>query len=91
MRCSCGRKMREAEVEFAGFRLKGFKCECGEEALNPWDVELVRQLKHEPIKARKVANSLVITLPKPLAKLARISAGDKLRWRVSGNQLILEK
>ena len=83
--------MREAEVEFAGFKLKGFKCGCGETALNPWDVELVRQLKHEPIKARKVANSLVITLPKPLAKLARINAGDKLRWRVSGNQLILEK
>jgi len=83
--------MKEAQVEFAGFKLKGFKCGCGEEALSPADVELVRQLKHEPIKARRVAHSLVITLPKPLAEIADIREGDMLNWTISGNQLIVQK
>ncbi len=91
MQCMCGKKMREADVEFAGFKLRGFKCECGEESLNPRDVELVRQLKHEPLKARRVAHSLVITLPKPLAVMAGIHEGDKLSWTISGKQLIVQK
>ncbi len=83
--------MKEAMVELAGFRLKGFKCECGEEAFSPKDVELVRKLRNERLKARRVANSLVITVPKELAKLAGIREGDALRWLVSGGQLVIEK
>jgi hypothetical protein len=92
MRCGCGKIMKEAEVELRGFKLKGFKCDaCGEEALNPWDVERVRQAVNGEVKARKVANSLVVTLPSALAKLMRIHEGDALRWLVEKNALVLQK
>ncbi len=79
MKCPvCGRKMKESDVELRGFVLKGFRCACGEEAFNPADVEMVRKAVNENVKARRVANSLVITLPRPLAKLAK-------------NRLILQK
>lgn len=91
MHCTCGRTMKEAEIEFHGFKVRGYKCECGEETLNPIDVETIRRAVNEPVKARKVAHSLVITLPKPLARLAKIRAGDKLKWRTTKNQLVLAR
>jgi len=91
MRCGCGRKMKRAEVELRGFKLKGFRCACGEEAFDPRDVERVRQAVNEEVKARRVAHSLVVTVPRPLAKLAEIRAGDSLKWLFSENRLILEK
>ena len=92
MKCGCGKTMKESEVELRGFKLKGFKCgSCGEEAFNPWDVEKVRQAVNGEVKARKVANSLVVTLPSALAKLTRIREGDALRWIIEGNSLVLQK
>lgn len=50
IKCACGKAMSEGEVELRGFRLKGFKCgSCGEEALNPWDVEKVRQAVNDEV------------------------------------------
>ncbi len=91
MRCTCGREMKETELTLRGFTVRGFVCSCGEKAYNPFDVELVRKIVHENVKARKVAHSLVVTVPTPLAKLARIKAGDALKWRLEKNNLILEK
>ena len=92
MKCPvCGKKMKDADVELRGFALKGFKCSCGETAFNPLDVEMVRKAVNGNVKARRVANSLVITLPRPLARLARIKEGDVLNWLVSKNRLILQK
>lgn len=83
--------MKEANLELRGFKLHGFKCECGEEMFNPLDVEAVRQAVSEPVKARNVAHSLVITMPKKLAKLAKIKAGDSLKWIALNGDLILQK
>ena len=91
MRCVCGKKMSPAKVSLRGFVLDGYKCACGEETFNPYDVERVRLALHENVKARKVANSLVVTLPKGFAKLAKISEGDSLKWTVAKDRLILEK
>ncbi|HIH19852.1 TPA: hypothetical protein HA244_01145 [Candidatus Micrarchaeota archaeon] len=92
MKCACGNKMMETEMELEGLTVKGFKCEkCGEELFNPWEAERVRKVLNEQVKARKVAHSLVVTLPQPIAKLAKIKEGDKLKWLVSKHDLILSK
>ncbi|MFA5247133.1 MAG: AbrB/MazE/SpoVT family DNA-binding domain-containing protein [Candidatus Micrarchaeia archaeon] len=83
--------MNPAKVSLRGFILDGYKCVCGEETFNPYDVERVRLALHENVKARKVANSLVVTLPKGFANLAKISEGDSLKWTVAKDRLILEK
>jgi len=74
--------MKPAKVSLRGFVLDGYKCACGER---------VRLALHENVKARKVANSLVVTLPKGFAKLAKITEGDSLKWIVAKDRLILEK
>ena len=83
--------MKEERLKLAGFTLDGFKCSCGEEAFNPWDVEKVRLAVNEQVKVRKVAHSIVVTLPKALAKLAGIREGDKLNWVFAKDKLALQK
>ena len=91
MQCVCGKTMKKAKISLKGFQVDGFQCECGEEVINPWEVEKVRQALQGKVKARKVAHSLVVTLPQALAGLTHIKQGDTLHWIVSNNQLILEK
>lgn len=83
--------MAESEVTWKGFKLEGFRCECGQEMLNPWDVEKIRKILNERVKARKVAHSLVVTLPRSLAQMAKIKAGDSLRWMAEKGHLVLQK
>ena len=91
MQCVCGKTMKKAKIKLNGFQVDGFQCACGEEVLNPWVVEKVRQALHGKVKARKVANSIVVTLPQSLAGLTDIKQGDTLHWLISNKQLILEK
>ncbi len=91
MICTCGKKMRPAKLSLHGFQVDGYKCGCGEETFDPRDVEKIRQAVNGKVKARTVANSLVITLPRPLAEIAKIKAGDPLHWDFSKNALTLSK
>jgi hypothetical protein len=44
--CSCGKKLAERALVFEGFAVKGWKCKsCGEELVDPWAVEAVREMK----------------------------------------------
>ena len=90
MKCSCGKQMKEKELSLRGFTVKGFECACGQKAYNPIEVEMVRKMVNESVKARTVANSLVVTVPAALAKLAGIKAGDELKWRMDRKHLVLE-
>ena len=91
MKCTCGKEMRGEALSLRGFTVRGFTCSCGEKAYDPYDVEMVRKLVHDKVKARNVANSLVVTVPTSLAKLAKIRAGDSLKWRMEHKHLVLEK
>ncbi|MBI5635648.1 hypothetical protein HY993_01645 [Candidatus Micrarchaeota archaeon] len=92
MKCHCGKTLKESKLEFRGFLISGFKCSnCGQELFNPYEVDKVRKALNKQVKARKIAHSLVITLPKPVASLVKISEGDVLQWLVSKNKLILQK
>ena len=44
--CGCGNKMMKKKTELKGFDVKAWKCEkCGEEILDPNDVDRVIRLK----------------------------------------------
>ena len=91
--CICGRKMKETELEFEGFIVKGWKCDnCGEELLDPIAVEKIREMKNSVVvKVREVGKSIVVTIPSLLKDLAGLREGEKVAWRIENGELVLGK
>ncbi len=94
MKCECGKEMREIESEFKGFKIKGWSCECGEELLDPVQVNAVlklRKLIKEGIRARvgRVGNNLVVRLPKAIESVCNIKEGDLVSIEPSDSVLVV--
>ncbi len=90
--CICGKKMKETELEFEGFVVKGWRCGCGEELIDPMAVEKIREMKNSlVVKIREVGKSVVVTIPSILKELTGLREGEKIAWRIENGELVLGK
>jgi len=81
--CSCGRSASAATLQYKEYRVRGWKCECGEQYIHPQDslkISFIEKLKHEKIEVKvgKLGASLVIRIPKQLEDLYKIKQGEKI-------------
>lgn len=92
-KCSCGGLMKQTDLEFEGFIVKGWKCaSCGEELVDPWAVDAIREIRHgSPVKVREVGKSLVVTIPSPIKNAAGLRQGETVAWRAQDGELVLGK
>ncbi|MBI2076126.1 MAG: AbrB/MazE/SpoVT family DNA-binding domain-containing protein [Candidatus Aenigmarchaeota archaeon] len=75
--------MKKAEVSLSGFRVRAWRCSCGEELLHPIDAEkvfLFNKLKDRKIEASVgMSNrSFIIRIPKEIAETYKLQKGEKL-------------
>jgi hypothetical protein len=90
--CICGKKMKETGMEFEGFLVRGWKCSCGEELIDPLAVEKIREMKNSLlVKVREVGKSVVVTIPSILKEMAGLREGEKVAWRIEKGELVLGK
>lgn len=79
----CDKLMKKSEVSLLGFKVRAWKCSCGEELLHPEDAEgvfLFNKLKGKKITARVgLSNkSFIIRIPKEVAETYKLHKGEKL-------------
>jgi len=94
--CGCGNKMTEQKTELKGFDVKAWKCrKCGEEILDPNDVDRVVKLKIAMKEGMvstvtKVGNNLTIRIPKLLERFYKLKKGEKLRLRMEKKGIYID-
>ena len=79
----CNKAMEKAEVSLSGFKVRAWRCSCGEELLHPEDAEnvfLFNKLKDKKLKASVgISNrSFIIRIPKEVAETYKLQKGEKL-------------
>jgi hypothetical protein len=88
--------MKEVDdLELKGFKIRGWRCECGNEHSSPEDVDnIVRYFKlvKKGVEATvfKSGNSISVRLPKVIADLYRLDAKVKLPIETETNEIILK-
>ena len=94
--CGCGNKMMEQKGDFKGMPVKGWKCrKCGEEILDPNDVDKIIKLKSAMKEGMvstvtKVGNNLTIRIPKLLERFYKLKKGEKLRLRIEKKGIYID-
>ena len=86
--------MKEIQTEFKGFEVRGWTCSCGEELLNPADVNAILKLRKAVkvgIKATigKVGNNLAIRIPKVIETTYHFKAGEKVTLEPNPNGVLI--
>ena len=92
----CGEEMAEVEdLKLKGFKVRGWRCECGNEHSNPEDVDnIIKYFK--AVKKGLVAsvyksgNSISVRLPKPVADIFHLKPATKLRVETEQDEIILK-
>jgi hypothetical protein len=89
----CGRIAKEAELEFNGKAISGWKCECGEEYFEPAQAErilLLNKLKNSDLKAKvgQIRSNLIVRIPKEVEKALELRKGEELKIKVASKQKI---
>jgi len=90
----CGKWAAPTSLDFRGFRVRGWECECGEKYINPVDAEKIfavnKLLRKEKLVARiaKVGNSFVFRVPKELVTALGLKASGTLEIKVVGRNRI---
>lgn len=79
----CSKIMKKTEVSLSGFRVRAWRCSCGEELLHPADAErvfLFNKLKDKKLKVSVgVSNrTFIIRIPKEVAETYKLQKGEKL-------------
>lgn len=90
----CKKMMKKGEVSLSGFRVRAWKCSCGEELLHPVDAEnvfLFNKLKSKKLKASVgISNkSFIIRIPKEVAETYKLRKGEKLAIKLESPKAIL--
>ena len=77
IRCpDCDKDCEPAEIEVAGTKIAGWRCDCGYELIHPKDIEkaylFMQARRHEKVKISKRGNSYMVTIPKAIADVIGI-------------------
>ena len=94
IKCVCGKEMKEIHTKFEGFDVRGWTCGCGEELLNPVDVNAILKLKKAvkvgiTAKIGKVGNNLVVRIPKVIETTYHFKAGNKITLEPNPNGVLI--
>jgi len=84
MKCYCGKWAKPAVLKIEGLSLRGWKCSCGEQYLEPEDslrLSAYKQLKTKQATGTvtRTGNSLAIRVSKEIATVFRLKPGEKVR------------
>lgn len=68
---NCNKKMKKAEVERNGFKLRALICDCGNKIIHPQDLKeyedfLDLRKKKFKVKLRYVGNSYAVSIPREI-------------------------
>lgn len=98
VKCHCGGDTDRTVITWKNFPVRAWKCKkCDEEILHPLDaqkaLELAKAIKNGEltVKVRRVGRSLTMTIPKKLAELFNLRAGEMAEWVVKGKSEFLVK
>ncbi len=92
----CGKDMKAIEdIELYGFKIKGWRCRCGNEHSNPEDVDKIVKLfklvkKGAEVSVFKSGNSIAVRLPKAIVELFSLKTKSKLTISTKANEIILK-
>lgn len=95
MKCTkCGGWAKPHEFNIEGFKVRGWKCKCGEEMYSAEDLEpvlLINKYRKSGIKAKisRSGNGYVLRIPKNLAEALQKKFGDKVPITISGEGTVV--
>ncbi len=84
IRCHrCGKIAKPAKVEFNGYIIDGWRCECGEEFLDPEQSQrilLTNKLKQQLFSAEitQLGSELVLPIPNVIINALKLGSGSKM-------------
>ena len=92
----CGKEMQKVnDIELYGFKIKGWRCKCGNEHSNPEDVDNIVKLfklsrKGAEASVFESGNSIAVRLPKAIVNLFRLKPKSKLIISTKENEIVLK-
>ncbi|PIV68018.1 MAG: hypothetical protein COS08_07430 [Euryarchaeota archaeon CG01_land_8_20_14_3_00_38_12] len=97
LKCVCGKTAKRVnDIKYKGLKFNGWRCKCGQEMVDPYQANLYlkfEKLKKEgktSVRARRVGNTLVVSIPKILRTLFGIKEGADLDFKLDKKGIIIE-
>lgn len=88
--------MKFKDLRFNNYKIKGWKCNCGEVYYDPKQAErilLLNKLKKEKIKAKlgRIKSNLFLRLPKDVELALNLKKGEEVSISVEKNCIKVER